>query len=231
MGLKSWPQWLAALVLSIAASAALGREDLDGAFVILSQGGEILVPERAQDQPVPALSRLVPGTRLRLADGGRLQLLYLPDGRLETWQGRAVVTVGVAETQGLAVRSEPQVRRLPAPVAEALALSALTLADWQPGRAPNRGDKPGRSKDPALRLKPVQDQYAALREQAGEESLLPELYLIAALENVQAYPALREAFDELLRKQPENPAVQALRLRYEKLLAEPIQPGPRPGRR
>lgn len=218
---------VAVLALLLGAGVAQATGPLAGAFVTVGQGVEILMTDRAHDLPVPVLGRLAPGTRLRLADGGRLQLLYLPEGRLESWQGRAVVAVGVAETQGLAIRTEPQVKRLPAAVTEALAASVLTLPEQPPRRAARRA----KTQAPVNRLTAIQAQYAALREHSTEEDLLPELYLIAALEGVQAYADLQEPFDALVRKQPESPAIQALRQRYEPLLAAPPPPKPRTDKR
>lgn len=220
-------RWLGAIALLAVSGAAQAQGMVGGAFVSRSHGVELLAPGLESEKPVPILSRLPAGTRLRLADGGRLQLLYLQGGRREDWHGRAVVEVGATETRALAIRSDPQVKVLPAYLLEALTASALTRPGVQPRRPPNRG----RAAESAARVQAVRDQYAALRQQSEDEEILPELYLIAALEGLGAYADLKAPFDELQRKLPESSALQGLRQRYQAVLEGWAKPDAKPSTR
>lgn len=194
--------------------AAWAQPPESGAYVTQSQGVEVLAPGPRQEQTVAALSRVAPGTRLRLGEGGRLQLIYLREGRQEVWQDKAVIEVGEAQSQALAVRYPPQVKKLPAYLVEALAGSSVVAAGPQPRRAMIRV----RSLGNAAQVKTAQARYAELRAEADEADITPELYLIGALEGLKAYAELRGVLDELERKQPESPAVKGLRQRYQALL-------------
>lgn len=64
----------------------------------------------------------------------------------------------------------------------------------------------------------IQARYAALRGQSDDEVILAELCLIAALTGLQAFAELQAAFDALLRRQPETPALLSLRQRFGPVL-------------
>jgi len=211
---------LTGLVLSIflgcVPSLAQGKEA--GAFVTQSQGVVQLAPRAGA---VANLGRLASGTRVRIDDGGVLQLIYLKGARQETWRGRAELQVGEGASLSLGKAEPERVQALPAYLVSALAGSAVTTPGVQPRRAMIRVRSLGNAQADSGSVQLALERYRALSRQLEAHDITPELFLLAELERLQAFATMAEPLESLARKRPRDLAVEDLRQTYLKGLPRP----------
>ena len=179
---------------------ARGAEPAGGALGVESRGETSLL-EGGKERPVASLSTLHPGARLRIGPGAQLQLVYPHPGRLESWQGKAIIQVGEGESVFLAYQSLPKAGSLPDDQAQALSV-ALSF----PGNAVPR---PGQARGLARTKQQAWERYTKMRREAADKDILPELVLLGELAVLKAHGAMPQPLDEILARQGQDPGVQA----------------------
>jgi hypothetical protein len=183
-----------------------GRERHDGAYVTALQGLVMQIGEDGKEWPLASLTRLVTGARLKIAPGGQLQLVYLKGGRQESWQGKAVLSIGPAASQAMTYQTAPRVKSLPAYLVQALTASPV----FGPlSEAPRHAMVRVRSLGSGERQSQAERRYAELRNEADGQDILPELYLLSELEAARAFDAMPAVLDDIQARQGDDPAIQS----------------------
>ncbi|MEW6677137.1 MAG: hypothetical protein AB1421_04380 [Pseudomonadota bacterium] len=196
---------LALLWAAGAWSSENGRDSNQGAYVTGLQGLVQQIGEDGKEWPLEALTRLPAGARLKISPGGQLQLVYLKGGRQEFWQGKAVLSVGPAASQAMTYQTAPRVKPLPAYLVQALTASPV----FGPlSEAPRHAMVRVRSLGSGERSSQATLKYEALRADAEDQDILPELYLLSELEASRAYDAMPAVLDDILARQGGDIVIQ-----------------------
>lgn len=209
--LPGWRQVILALCLAGNLAGMAMAAGNSGALITRLEGRIRVFPAGTAASPEMATGflRLAPGDRLRSEGSAVLQLVYLANGRQETWRGPISLQVEANESRREASTPEPEVK----------ILSALLVRQLQKTPASD-----ARSKVGMVRLRAVdtnsptrgelEGNYRTLRRQSPPEDRMPELYLLAGLLELGEYVLLRENLDDLQRLYPDDPLLPAIRERY-----------------
>ncbi len=161
--------------------------------------------------PLVPYVRLKPGDDLRLAEGSRLKLLYLANGREELWLGPGKLAIGDAMAIGEGM-PPARIRVLSGPVVRQLAKTPLAdvAADPRPRRQ--------RSIPAADAIDQIEATYRQLRADAAADDLDPELYLLSGLMENRQLDRVEDTLKDIIRKWPSDPQVKLLAALYRKSL-------------
>jgi len=156
--------------------------------------------------PLQPFARIRSDESLRLQGGSLVRLLFLANGRQETWRGSG--KVDVRETQGLG-------NGLPAPEIASLAVAvvrqiARTPSDLRAVR--QRGLAMGNS------LEKVEETYRRMRMEAVRGDLNPELYLLSALFELREIERIEQVLAELRETRRGDQEVLIIVSLYQKAL-------------
>lgn len=209
-------RWLALAATFLLAGHASAQGTEPGGFVTQSQGDVAYQVGKAKEQALPAFARLASGTRIRLGDTAKVQIVYLRGGRQESWSGKAVLEVG--ETESKAVGKDvpiPVIKQLQPFMVETL----LKSGDVMGSIHARQGMIRVRSLMMASKIKEAEDRYAELRGQAAEDDITPEIYLLTTLDGLKAYQSMKKPLAEMLRRQPANAEARALHDHFMQLLS------------
>ena len=104
--------------------------------------------ESDQEEPanVQAFMKIRKGDRFKVHTGGMIQLVYFSNGRQETWKGHLTLVAGDGETRLRKSEGDvqPEVKTLPAAVAQALGSSSMPLPRSMPSKAPVASGEKGK---------------------------------------------------------------------------------------
>jgi hypothetical protein len=199
------------LVLSL---AALADAPDPGGFVTRSQGAISYQAVGVAEQPLQAFAKLAVGTRVKLPEGAKLQIVYLRGARQESWTGKAAIEVGETESKVVGPAVVPEVKTLQPFMVETLVKSPAVMGNIHARQGMIRV----RSLQAAARIREAEDRYAELRGQAAEDDITPEIYLLTALHGLKAYQGMKRPLAEMLRRQPDNAEAKALHEHFLLLL-------------
>ena len=143
----------------------------DAGFVTRIVGDVKLVKDGGKLAP---FSRVARDERLRVSEGGQLQLVYQANGRQETWSGPCTVTAGLQEGTGEKC-SAPTVKQLPPAVLAVVLRSPDAMADMK-GSAGMIRMKAAPNFDAVRKMR---ETYQAMRVATPANDVTPELYLLA----------------------------------------------------
>ena len=175
------------------------------AIVTAVQGGVDVVTSQGVT-PLQPFARIRSDESLRLQGGALVRLLFLANGRQETWRGNG--KVDIRETHGLG-------SGLPAPEIALLAVAvvrqiARTPSDMRAVR--QRGLAMGNS------LEKVEETYRRMRMETVRGDLNPELYLLSALFELREIDRIEQVLAELRETRRGDQEVQIIVSLYQKAL-------------
>jgi hypothetical protein len=207
-----WKRVAGLLWLAVLVPAAWADAGEPGGFVTQSQGNVTYQLGAGKDQPLPAFSRLASGTRVKLGDGAKLQIVYLRNGRQESWSGQAALEVGADESKASA--GNPAVKALPPYMVATLLKSHEVMGSIHSRQGMIRV----RSLMTAPKVREAEERYAEQRAQAAEDDITPEIFLLTTLDGLKAYQSMKKPLAEMLRRQPGNAEAKALHDHFMQLL-------------
>lgn len=199
--------------LFTASPLSVAEPGADSGIVTAVQGNISYTSGQDKAKPVISFMKVRAGDRLDVPQDGMVQIAYFQGGKQETWRGPAKVQLEA--TGGKADKDAPQpaIKQLPPVVVQNLAHSPSVIADIR-----NRtGMFVVRATPAPGKLKEITDTYAALRKDAEESDVTPELYLLAAYHDMKLYREFKPVLEDMLRRQPNNPEIKAIAEQYARL--------------
>lgn len=212
--LNRWCHASLAAVAVLVASTAFAA-DPDSGMITLLQGNASYAAGADKAKPAQSFMKLRSGDKLTLAADARLQLVYFANGRQESWRGAAQIEVGASESRAVTPGAQAEVKQLPA-----IALQQLTRAPNVMNDLKNRtGMVYVRALPTREKLRELDDTYAELRKDAANDDITPELYLLSGLQELKLYQDMKEVLEQMRRRQPDNPEVQAVYRQFSKVMS------------
>ena len=205
---------VATLLAPLYATAA----DTESGMVTQVQGSATYVSGHDKDKPVVSFMKVRAGDKLTLGKDAKLQLVYLQNGRQETWSGDAKLLIGANESTATSSANPPQVKKLPTIVLRQLSRAPGVVSDLK-----SRTGMIMVRALPMVKMRELDENYAALRKDAAEDDVTPELYMLAGLHELKLYRDMKPVLEEMRKRQPNNPEVQAVYEHYSKLM-NPVAP-------
>lgn len=190
-----------------------GAADKESGMVTQVTGGATYTSGADKEKPVVSFMKVRAGDKLTLNKDAKLQVVYFEGGRQESWSGAAKLTIGANESTAAAGASAPQVKKLPAVVLKQLTRAPTVVSDLKS----RTGMIMVRSL-PMTKMRELDENYAALRKEAAEDDVTPELYLLSGLHELKLYRDMKPVLEEMRKRQPNNPEVQAVYDHYSKLM-------------
>ena len=187
--------------------------DKEAGMITQAQGSATYTTGQDKDKPVVAFMKLRVGDKLTLSKDAKLQLVYFDNGRQETWTGAAKVVIGTSESQASDAANPPQVKKLPAIVLQQLSRAPGVVSDLK-----SRSGMILVRSLPMVELRKLDENYTALRKEAAEDDVTPELYMLAGLHELKLYRDMKPVLEEMRRRQPNNPEVLAVHKHYSELM-------------
>lgn len=197
---------LVAIVLCLGASwHARAQFTEPGAFVTQVAGDAVVLgADSGKPVAIPLFAKLEPGAKVRIAAGARLQLLFFDGGAQETWVGPA--EFGVGERSSVAAAgAAAQTRQLSADLVDSIAKSHQIFSNPQARQSMVRLRAVSGGK-----IKAAQDYYREMRAQLPDDDITPEVFLLGQLDALRAFADMEAPLAEMMRRQPNSPAVKAL---------------------
>jgi hypothetical protein len=155
--------------------------------------GRVLVDGKNGVYPAPLFAKLSAGDVLSLAGDAKVRIVYLDNGRQETWAGAAEVKIGGLE--GQSPGPDPAVKQLSPIVVQQL---SKTPANADRARS---GMMQVRSVDVEEALEVLDRHYDELKRGATDQDTTPEAFLLSGLVEHRQYARART----LLTKLKDNP--------------------------
>lgn len=222
---------------------AFGQQDSPDVALITRVAGYVTCGG-GNTTTVQGFMKVRAGDRFSVPEGGMLQLLFLEDGRQETWTGPAVLIVEEKESRadGSPPGTAAEVKYLPSKATRRMAASSLPL----PGStlqasgviqtmAPKKaaegtsGDRRKKSGPPAQAdpsdLKTAGKLYDDMRKAAPADDLTPEAYYLGVLADHGLYREMGRIVASLLKKNPGDPTL----LGWKAWIDDRSSTGKRPG--
>jgi len=200
---------LAILLTPLFANAA----DKESGMVTQVTGSATYVSGADKDKPVVSFMKVRAGDKLTLGKDAKLQVVYFENGRQESWSGAAKLTIGANESAAATGVTPPIVKKLPAIVLQQLSRAPGVVSDLK-----SRSGMIMVRSLPMVKMRELDENYAALRKEAAEDDVTPELYLLSGLHELKLYRDMKPVLEDMRKRQPNNPEVQAVYEHYSKLM-------------
>ena len=217
--MKTVKQFKGILALTILLTPLLASAAAQEAGMITqAQGSATYSSGTDKDKPVVSFMKVRAGDKLTLGKDAKLQVVYFQNGRQESWSGAAKLVVGSNESAS-ANGAKPQVKKLPAIVLQQLARAPGVVSDLK-----NRTGMIMVRSLPMVKMRELDENYTAMRKDAAEDDVTPELYMLAGLHELKLYRDMKPVLEDMRRRQPNNPEVLAVYTHYSELMnpTEPI---------
>jgi hypothetical protein len=215
--MKSFKHLLRIFTLAIVLAPLLaGAAEKESGMITQAQGSATFTSGADKEKPVVSFMKIRAGDKLSLGKDAKLQVVYFKDGRQETWQGPATLLIGASESTAAHGANPPLVKKLPAIVLQQLTRAPGVVSDLK-----NRSGMIMVRSLPMLELRKLDENYTALRKEAAEDDVTPELYMLAGLHELKLYRDMKPVLEDMRKRQPNNPEVQAVYDRYSKLMNPP----------
>lgn len=209
--LQSFTRLLTVAIIAFPISGTAA--DKEAGMITQAQGSATYTTGQDKDKPVVAFMKLRVGDKLTLGKDAKLQLVYFENGRQETWTGAAKVVIGANESQAAGTANPPQVKKLPAIVLQQLSRAPGVVSDLK-----SRSGMILVRSLPMVELRKLDENYTALRKEAAEDDVTPELYMLAGLHELKLYRDMKPVLEDMRRRQPNNPEVLAVHKHYSELM-------------
>jgi hypothetical protein len=218
---------LAAALLFLALAAPASRAATADVGLVTKLAGEVTYFNEAfQKEPAKARAfmKIRQGDRFTLAAGAEVRLVYFASAIQETWQGPAVLMVGVDKSQPAAGVGQPRVQALAADAAGGVKRLPALLQGKRPvlagqtadrltytGQIAVRGaDSKGEEEVPPLspqaqsEIMSAEAVYQKAVKEAAPDDILPELVLMGVLAEHRRYRRMETILEIAYRKQPDT---------------------------
>ncbi len=161
--------------------------------ILTHVSGRVLVDGKNGVRPAPLFTKLAASEVLSLAGDDKVRILYVGNGRQETWAGAAEVKI--AGLEGNSPGPAPSVKQLSPIVVQQLAKAPETQERSRSGMMQVR------SVDVADALEVLNRHYDELKRGATDEDTTPEVFLLSGLIEHRQHARARA----LLAKLKDNP--------------------------
>lgn len=207
--------WTCVVLLAAALPVAAAAQEAGTAAVVTAIQGSVDIATAQGVAPLQVFARIKSGESLRLDGGGLVRILFLANGRQETWRGSGKIEI--RETQGLG-------SGLPVPETASLAVAVVR----QIARTPS-DLRFVRQRSLALgtALEKVEETYRRMRMEAAQADLNPELYLLSALFEMREIDRVEQVLAELRETRRGDLEAQIVVSLYQKALKNLKESGKR----
>ena len=205
---------LSAALLAACSQANSAADSSNHSLVTRAEGNIQLSSGKDAAKTLLPFSKLKPGDKLQLAAKSNLQLVYLNNGRQESWRGPGQLDIGQNQSSSPQSNYAPEVKQLPPAVLSALSKTPGLMADIR-NRA---GMVFVRSGGVVDQIREMDDTYAQLRASSSADDITPELYLLNREYELKLYQDMRRVLDEMVLRQPNNPEVISARNLFLRML-------------
>lgn len=213
--------WAATMVFPLQASAQPG---LDVGMVMSASGNVRYMDPNGPEalQPVQAFMKIRQGDRIVLANAGKIELLFLRNGRRETWAGPVSLTLTSTGAVSDDPKATPEASLVQARISLALKDSGLPLPRGRiekSAMAVVKGglfDKKSEIKPRPVRVLGDEDQAKLaearqicreMRQKAHPDDPLPDLYILNILAQYEKFGEMKPIIDRLRRTNSDSPAL------------------------
>jgi hypothetical protein len=199
--------------MALAASAAAAGD----VAIVNDVAGAVHYASGKQSASATAFMKVAEGDAFTVPAGARLRLLYLANGRQETYRGPARFVAG-ADASRVQQGAAPQVQMLPPivplKVAKTVELAA-TAKTSRMGGITLRGLPPRLTPEQQAEVNAARETYKQLRASAAENDITPELFLYSVLYEHQLTGEARALLNTMQKRQPDNPEVARIAAELE----------------
>lgn len=198
--------WTCALLFSTGRPAQAQALQPNNAAIVTAIQGSVDIITTQGVMPLQPFTRIKAGDSLRLEGGALVRLLFIANGRQETWRGHGRIDIN--ETQGLG-------SGLPSPETATFALAIVKQIARTPSDA-----RIVRQRSLAMgdSLERVEETYRRMRMEAAAGDLNPELYLLSALFEMREIERVEQVLAELRMTRRGDQEVQIIVALYQKAL-------------
>ena len=216
---------LFAALLGAAASTSVFGQAADVGLVNLL-AGDVTYQSDGAGAKARAYMKVRQGDRFTVPAGAQVRVVYFQGGRQEMWKGPAAFRAG-SQASDPSSGTPAEVATLPAAVPQQISQIPELIQIAKLGRSGGvqvRGaaGAPKVMADQQADVARARETYRAMRAQAAADDITPELYLYSVLQDYLMYEEMKPVVDEMTKRQPGNPDVQAL-AEYAKTRAEYIE--------
>jgi hypothetical protein len=162
--------------------------------------GRVLVDGKNGVYPAPLFAKLSAGDVLSLAGDGKVRIVYLDNGRQETWAGAAEVKI--AGLEGQSPGPEPAVKQLSPIVVQQLSRTPTGIERARSGMMQVR------SVDVEDALEVLDKHYDELKRGATDDDTTPEVFLLSGLVEHRQFTRARAVLTKLKDKPGYKPVVE-----------------------
>lgn len=218
--MKSHLKYMIAIAVALSPLYATAA-DTESGMVTQVQGSASYASGQDKDKPIVSFMKVRAGDKLSLGKDAKLQLVYLKNGRQETWAGAEKLVVGAEQSTAANAANQPKVKTLPAIVLQQLSRAPAVVSDLK-----NRTGMIMVRSLPMVKMRELDKNYTDMRKEADEEDVTPELYLLAGLHELKLYRDMKPVLEDMRRRQPNNPEVLLVYQHYSELMnpTAPITP-------
>lgn len=223
--MKAYGAFFSAAVLGVAVStSALGQAADVGLVNLLA--GEVTYQSDGAASKARAYMKVRQGDRFNVPAGAQVRVVYFQGGRQETWKGPSAFRAG-SQASEPSSGSPADVATLPSAVPQQISQIPELIQIAKLGRSGGvqvrgAGAAPRVIADQKAEVARAKDTYMKMRAQTAADDITPELYLYSVLQDFLMYEDMKPVVEEMVKRQPGNPDVQAL-ADYAKTRAEYIE--------
>ena len=167
--------------------------------ILTHVSGRVLVDGKNGVYPAPLFAKLSSGDVLSLAGDAKVRVLYLNNGRQETWAGAA--EVAITGLEGQSPGPEPAVKQLAPMVVQQFAKAPST------NERSRSGIMQVGSVDVEEAIALLDKHYDELKRGATEDDTTPEVYLLTGLVEHKQFARARTVLAKLKDKPAYKPVV------------------------
>jgi hypothetical protein len=211
--MKSIHAFMCAAALAAGVSGpAFGQAADVGLVNLLS--GEVTYQGDGSAAKAKAYMKVRQGDRFNVPAGAQVRIVYFQGGRQETWKGPSAFRTGSQASEPSSGKPA-EVATLPSAVPQQISQIPELIQIAKLGRSGGvqvrgAGAPPRVIADQQADVAKAKDTYRSMRTQASADDITPELYLYSVLQDYLMYEDMKPVVDEMMKRQPENPDVQAL---------------------
>lgn len=152
--------------------------------------------------------------RVEIGANSKLQIVYLANGLVETWQGAASFVVG-ANKSARSSGSEPTSRKLPMSMVESLARGPQVLSDVRQRTGMTVSRSIGRQNSD---VSAARKRYELARSQTSADDVLPEIALFIELYEAREYTEADSVLEAALKRSPDDQVLKDIHRDYRSKL-------------
>lgn len=188
-------------VLALSAGAAWAD-----VAVINELAGDVLYGAGKSGAKATVFMKVRDGDAFTVGKGAKVRLLYLANGRQETFSGPARFVAGT-DASRVQQGAAPQVQAVPPIVALKIGKGMELVGNPKLSRMGGitvRGGAPRLTPEQQTELASARQTYSELRTVAAEDDITPELFLYSVLNDLQLAGEMKTLAADMHRRQPSN---------------------------